>query len=67
MSQKDRYFSRVYTAFPEKSVHIILILIVLIYELSGKEAVLWVFMFFLCCCSFPVAIPFKDYFRLDPV
>jgi dolichol kinase len=42
-----------------KSVHLVSILIVLIYEFFGKEAVLWVFMLFL------VTVLFLDYFRLE--
>ena len=42
-----------------KSVHIVSILIVLIYEFFGKEAILWVLMLFL------VSVLFLDYFRLE--
>jgi dolichol kinase len=42
-----------------KSVHLVSILIVLIYEFFGKEAVLWVLMIFL------VTVLFLDYFRLE--
>lgn len=42
-----------------KSVHLVSILIVLIYEFFGKEAVLWVLTTFL------VIVLFLDYFRLE--
>ncbi|MGB9938708.1 diacylglycerol/polyprenol kinase family protein [Methanosarcina sp.] len=42
-----------------KSVHLVSILIVLIYEFLGKEAVLWVLMLFL------VTVLVLDYFRLE--
>ncbi|HWR25760.1 MAG TPA: SEC59/DGK1/VTE5 family protein [Methanosarcina sp.] len=42
-----------------KSVHLISILIVLIYEFFGKEVVLWVLMLFL------VTVLVLDYFRLE--
>jgi phytol kinase len=42
-----------------KSVHLVSILIVLIYEFFGKEVVLWVLMLFL------VTVLFLDYFRLE--
>jgi phytol kinase len=42
-----------------KSVHLVSILIVLIYELLGKEAVLWVLMLFL------VTVLVLDYFRIE--
>ncbi len=42
-----------------KSVHLISIFIVLIYEFFGKEAVLWVLMLFL------VTVLFLDYLRLE--
>ena len=42
-----------------KSVHLVSVLIVLIYEFFGKEAILWVLMIFL------VTVLFLDYFRLE--
>ncbi len=42
-----------------KSVHLVSILIVLIYEFFGKEAVLWVLMIFL------VTVLILDYFRVE--
>lgn len=42
-----------------KSVHLVSILIVLIYEFFGKEAILWVLMLFL------VTVLFLEYFRLE--
>lgn len=42
-----------------KSVHLVSVLIVLIYEFFGKEAILWVLMVFL------VTVLFLDYFRLE--
>lgn len=42
-----------------KSVHIVSILIVLIYEFFGKEVILWVLMLFL------VTVLFLDYLRLE--
>lgn len=42
-----------------KSVHIISLLIVLIYEFFGKEVILWVLMLFL------VTVLVLDYFRLE--
>jgi phytol kinase len=42
-----------------KIVHLVSILIVLIYELFGKEIVLWVLMLFL------ITMLFLDYFRLE--
>ncbi len=45
--------------FLRKAVHLVSILIVLIYEFFGKEAVLWVLM------SFLVTMLFLDYFRLE--
>lgn len=45
--------------FIRKSVHLVSILIVLIYEFFGKEAVLWVLV------SFLVTMLFLDYFRLE--
>jgi len=42
-----------------KSVHLVSILIVLIYEFFGKEAVLWVLMLFL------VTVLILDYFRVE--
>jgi phytol kinase len=45
--------------FLRKAVHMVSILIVLIYEFFGKEAVLWVLV------SFLVTMLFLDYFRLE--
>jgi phytol kinase len=45
--------------FLRKAVHLVSILIVLIYEFFGKEAVLWVLV------SFLVIMLFLDYFRLE--
>lgn len=45
--------------FMRKSVHLVSIFIVLIYEFFGKDAVLWVLMLFL------VAVLFLEYFRLE--
>jgi phytol kinase len=45
--------------FLRKSVHLVSILIVLIYEFFGKDAILWVLMVFL------IAVLFLDYFRLE--
>ena len=42
-----------------KSVHLVSILIILIYEFFGKEAILWVLMLFL------VTVLVLDYFRLE--
>lgn len=42
-----------------KSVHLVSILIVLIYEFFGKEAILWVLMLFL------VTVLVLDYFRVE--
>lgn len=42
-----------------KSVHLVSVLIVLIYEFYGKEAVLWVLMLFL------VTVLILDYFRVE--
>lgn len=42
-----------------KSVHLVSIFIVLIYEFFGKDAVLWVLMLFL------VTVLFLEYFRLE--
>jgi dolichol kinase len=42
-----------------KSVHLVSILIVLIYEFYGKEAILWVLMLFL------VTVLVLDYFRIE--
>lgn len=42
-----------------KSVHLVSVLIVLIYEFFGKEAVLWVLMLFL------VTVLVLDYFRIE--
>jgi dolichol kinase len=42
-----------------KAVHLVSILIVIIYEFFGKEAVLWVLV------SFLVVMLFLDYFRLE--
>jgi dolichol kinase len=42
-----------------KSVHLVSILIVLIYEFYGKEAILWVLMLFL------VTVLILDYFRVE--
>lgn len=42
-----------------KSVHLVSIFIVLIYELFGKDAILWVLMLFL------VTVLFLEYFRLE--
>lgn len=42
-----------------KSVHMVSILIVLIYEFYGKEAILWVLMLFL------VTVLILDYFRVE--
>lgn len=43
----------------EKSVHLVSIFIVLIYEFFGKETILWVLMLFL------VTVLFLEYFRLE--
>lgn len=45
--------------FMRKSVHLVSVFIVLIYEFFGKDAVLWVLMLFL------VAVLFLEYFRLE--
>ncbi|MGB9928329.1 MAG: diacylglycerol/polyprenol kinase family protein [Methanosarcina sp.] len=42
-----------------KSIHLVSILIVLIYEFFGKESVLWVLMLFL------ITVLILDYFRLE--
>lgn len=42
-----------------KSVHLVSVLIVLIYEFYGKEAILWVLMLFL------VTVLILEYFRLE--
>jgi len=45
--------------FLRKAVHLVSILIVLIYQFYGKEAVLWVLV------SFLIIMLFLDYFRLE--
>ena len=52
-------FTEVVFEFVRKAVHLVSILIVLIYEFFGKEAVLWVLV------SFLVTMLFLDYFRLE--
>ncbi len=52
-------FSEFVFEIMRKSVHLISIFIVLIYEFFGKEAVLWVLMLFL------VTVLFLDYLRLE--
>lgn len=54
MSSRDFVFELL-----RKSVHLISVLIVLIYEFFGKEAILWVLMGFL------ITVLFLDYLRLE--